>query len=131
VFSKGRNHRPPSFDDAIRPNATRTVERGRETFRFETWPSPLPPGDALHLRLPGLWGASGESAPNDLEVTLFDVTGRKIASLGSGIETGGAGGEMTWGGRDAAGKQPPPGVYFLRVRAPSARIAFDRTVVLH
>jgi hypothetical protein len=58
--------------------------------------------------------------PHDGKVTLavFDLTGRQVALLESGMQTAG---EYTvrWNGRDSAGNRVTSGVYFYRLEATS------------
>ncbi len=76
----------PSFDLAAQPNPFRSST----TIRFSTT----------------------ETAP--VELKLYDVRGRLVRELSSGILTGGAHTE-TWDGRDSAGRPVAPGVYFTRL----------------
>lgn len=61
-----------------------------------------------------------------VDATVYDVLGRSVRTLS---RTSFAAGErsLTWDGRDDAGRAAGPGVYFLRVRTPSA--TWTRTVV--
>ncbi len=45
-----------------------------------------------------------------LPITIFDVTGRQVAELGSKGSS-----VVVWNGRDAAGRRVPAGVYFYRM----------------
>ena len=113
-----------TLDDAAEAAAVAPEDRS-----VDVWPSPVAPGAALHLRLGSAWRA-GEQLPADLEVSLFDVTGRRVAGLGSGLEADGASGGVTWRGRDAKGNTLQPGVYYLKARAGSTGLDVERSVVV-
>jgi triacylglycerol esterase/lipase EstA (alpha/beta hydrolase family) len=49
-------------------------------------------------------------------VRAFDVRGREVRTLVDGVQSAGPH-AITWDGRDAAGRSPAPGVYFLRLDA--------------
>ena len=51
-----------------------------------------------------------------MRVEVFDVAGRRVATLFDGQRTAGPG-EVRWSGQDAAGRTVATGVYFVRMRA--------------
>jgi hypothetical protein len=55
-------------------------------------------------------------SPADVGMTIFDVQGRRVASVAAGTLGGGAH-RVTWDGRDAGGNDAGAGVYFVRIRA--------------
>lgn len=57
------------------------------------------------------------------EATVFDVAGRQVRVLYSGLAGPGEV-SLVWDGADARGRAAPAGVYFLRMRAG----AFGRTI---
>ena len=62
-------------------------------------------------------------AATRLEVTVFDLKGRRIQTLHSGIHPAGPV-RLRWDGRDARGRQVSSGVYLVRVMTPDeTRIA--------
>jgi hypothetical protein len=63
----------------------------------------------------------------EVKLAVFDVSGRMIRSLVSGDRPAGAGSVM-WDGTDESGRRFGPGVYFVRLVVPGARI--DRKAVL-
>lgn len=69
------------------------------------YPNPFAERVAIRFSLPA-------SGPARLEV--FDVTGRRIATLVAGV-LGAGEREAAWSGRDASGERVPPGVYFARL----------------
>jgi hypothetical protein len=60
-------------------------------------------------------------------VTVFDVRGRRVATLLKGGEISGQG-ALAWDGRDDGGRRVPPGAYFVRLRSEDGRVS--RTVKL-
>jgi len=71
------------------------------------------------------------TAHRSLTVAIHDVAGRLVRSLRDGLERPAGRVEMRWDGRDDAGRDVPPGVYFARVRAVDASgRATTRTVTL-
>ena len=73
----------------------------------------------------------GFSLAEPAEVTLevFDMLGRKVATLARGEEMAARHYEVTWDGRDASGRQLAPGVYLYRIRA-STFTGTGRTVLV-
>jgi hypothetical protein len=69
---------------------------------------PVPSRGPVGVRVPRASGSPLES----VEVTVFDITGRKIRAL---PPTRAESGVVSWDGRDDAGIRAEPGVYFLRV----------------
>jgi flagellar hook assembly protein FlgD len=53
-------------------------------------------------------------AASRVEAAVFDVAGRKVRELGAGRFAAGAH-ELSWDGRDTAGRAMPSGVYFVRL----------------
>lgn len=79
---------------------------------------------ARPLRIDAAWPnpARGEvrvrwSLPRggDAEVAVFDVQGRRVATLARGTQAAGSH-DATWSGRDEQGRPAAPGVYLVRVR---------------
>jgi len=54
-----------------------------------------------------------------VDARIYDAAGRFVTTLESGVLPAGEH-TMEWNGRDGAGHASASGVYFLRVRAPSA-----------
>jgi hypothetical protein len=87
---------------------------------------PLSSSFALHLEaVPNPVGVSGAELRFRIEhaaggdLSIFDVTGRRVARLYAGPLAIGDG-ALRWGGRDDAGERVAPGVYFARLVAGSA-----------
>ena len=66
-------------------------------------------------------------APNRVDLAIFDVAGRLVRALPSGVYEAGEHG-ILWDGRDASGHVLPSGVYFVRMEAEGFRAT--RSLVL-
>jgi hypothetical protein len=76
---------------------------------LSAWPLPFA-GGSLHITF-RTGGKAGGAAP--AEVSIFDVSGRRIRTILSGeFEPGSR--SVDWDGRDDAGESVPGGIYFLR-----------------
>jgi hypothetical protein len=62
-----------------------------------------------------------ESAAGPLSVEVFDIEGRRIASLYNGVSRGEV--ELRWMGRDAHGRSCPSGVYLFSVNSGVERLS--------
>jgi hypothetical protein len=67
-------------------------------------PNPTTRGAVLRLLLPG---------PAEVRLELFDLTGRRLRTLGGGVRPAGVS-EIRWDGLDATGNVAPAGVVFYR-----------------
>lgn len=54
------------------------------------------------------------------ELAVYDLSGRRVATLLDGDERAGSR-DVTWSGRDASGRELPAGVYLARLRTSTAR----------
>ncbi len=96
---------------------------------LSVWPSPLAARTALHVVFVAPLVAPGVTA-TDLDVGLFDVHGRRIATLARGyVAPAGGAIALTWDAREA-GASVPAGLYFVRALAPSARFRAERKLVI-
>jgi len=104
------------------PEDLRTIDSLRAIFSLEITPLDAPPTHASGLALsawpnPGRGGVAlswSLPADGDAELALFDLTGRRVASLHTGAAT--AGPHTTrWNGRDERGYAAPPGLYLARL----------------
>lgn len=68
------------------------------------------------------------AAPGEVELAIFDVAGRQVATLERGTRAAGRH-EARWDGRDAAGRRVEGGIYFARLTADDGS-AFSRVVVI-
>lgn len=86
-------------------------------------PNPLRAGSgALRVQF---WAASGEAAA----VEVFDMLGRRVAVLADGPASGDGWHELSWSGRDEAGRTLPAGAYVLRLASGDVRAARTITIV--
>lgn len=79
----------------------------------QNYPNPFNPNTTIRFRLPG--GATGESLVRRVELKIFDVLGREVATLVD-EEMGAGEYSATWDGHAATG-QAPSGVYIYRLTA--------------
>jgi len=61
-----------------------------------------------------------ESGEQPVEVSVYDMAGRRVRSLASGTQSPGRY-TVQWDGRSDAGVQMAPGAYFLRARVADAQ----------
>ncbi len=62
-----------------------------------------------------------------VELAVYGVDGRKVATLASGVQEAGSY-RLVWDGRDGDGRMAHPGMYYARLTAPEGR--FTRALVL-
>ena len=86
---------------------------------LHAWPNPFSGSGAIRIV------HTGDRGP--CTINVLDAAGRIVRTL-SRTET--PSGEIRWDGRNTAGQQVRPGVYFLRERAPATRAA-GRLILLH
>jgi hypothetical protein len=92
-------------------------------------PSPIQIGDELAVAFGVPLGSLGLPA-SDVDVALYDVKGRRVATLGQGQLGGEAGQiELRWRVNGERARLAP-GVYFVRASAPSAKFAAERKLVI-
>ncbi len=100
------------------------VRNGTESFRGETWVTvPGVPFSLTAFGAPARAAASftlGLDHGSAVSVSVFDADGRRIADLMDAWMPAGLH-ALRWEGRDAAGKDAPPGVYVVQARAGSRR----------
>jgi len=96
---------------------------------MRVWPSPLGAGAALRVAFATPQG-SGPQSPV-IEVSLFDLTGRRVAALARGpVDASTTNTVITWPVPQA--RALPPGIYVVRAIAPAAGFqASRRIVVIH
>jgi len=85
--------------------APQLVSLSDEGLNLRTFPNPGQSATTIEFDLP---------RETDVDVTIFDVTGRRVASLASGRR--GAGFQrLDWDGTDTAGNRVVTGQYFVRL----------------
>jgi hypothetical protein len=87
------------------------------------WPSPAHRGEVIHLAIATPF--AGALVQAGLEVTVFDIRGRRVAAIDTVDPLNGGGAlELTWDGRDDAGQPVASGIYFVSARAAAGGIHF-------
>lgn len=90
------------------------------TALLGAFPNPFQDGTAIRFQL---------ATASDVRVELFDVSGRQVTTLHSGVLSAGSH-EVIWNGRDAGGVGVDAGVYLYRVRIGaetwSAKLVLER-----
>ncbi|MGH7454804.1 MAG: PKD domain-containing protein, partial [bacterium] len=98
----------------VRIRVSNTVEVDAEsaglplTFRLEqNYPNPFNPETSIHYELPH---------DGNVVLAVFDLSGRRVVTLASGIQ---AAGEhvVRWSGREDSGNRVTSGIYFYRLEA--------------
>lgn len=74
---------------------------------YDIYPNPFNESVTIRYEVPG---------QVTVHIEVFDVLGRRIAVLASGLAPAGRQ-EVTWDGRDVSGRRVPPGLYFVRLSA--------------
>ncbi len=95
---------PPAAVDAAPPVAALGLEL-----------APNPSAAAVRVAL-------ALSAPAAVDVAVFDLAGRRVATLRSGACAAGTT-TLAWDGRDARGARVPPGLYLVRAARDGAAVA--------
>jgi hypothetical protein len=83
-----------------------TPQTGR-TVLAQNYPNPFNPQTTIHYEI---------SASGQIDLTVFDVAGRRVKTLASGFVEAGQH-DAQWDGRDEAGERVASGVYLYRLRA--------------
>jgi FlgD Ig-like domain len=116
---------PGAPDDAKPGDIAGANANGAAAF-LSVRPSVIGAGGAtVHLRVP----QSNAGANAGVDLGVFDVAGRRVATLALGSSTSGAT-ALGWDGRDADGRSLPSGAYFLRLTAGANAAATERVVIV-
>ena len=94
--------------DVVRPISTDVADDERAPSRLAlgaAYPNPFNPKTTIHFDLP---------RTGRVELTVFDVMGRKVATLVNGELPSGRH-QVAWLGRDGGGRQVASGLYFYRL----------------
>jgi hypothetical protein len=84
---------------------TDVAAAGRGAAQALTWPNPFTFSTTIRFTV---------RAPGDVDVSVFDVAGRRVVRLlGTSLPRGRH--ELTWDGRDSRGARVPAGVYMARM----------------
>ena len=86
----------------------------------KNYPNPFNPTTRFTVDVPRV---------SQVEVSVYDILGRKIATLWNGEQSAGYH-TMEWDGRDGQGLTAPTGMYFIRMSAPSEQFSAVQKVML-
>jgi len=108
-----------TFDHGLAATPVPEPVPGAGPARLTAWPNPFNPAVTIAYVL---------SRPGPLEVSVFDLRGRRVARLHDGMvaETQG---QLRWDGRDDTGRSLASGVYLVRLQGPSGDQARQRIVL--
>jgi hypothetical protein len=110
------------FMDAVRWGAT-GAPPGRAgaagVVLHQNVPNPFNPSTSIRFTLP---------APGDVDLTVYDVRGRRVATLFHGPAPVGSS-RVTWDGTDRYGARVSSGVYFYRLAA-AGRVVTRKMVIM-
>ena len=82
-------------------------------------PNPFRPETSIRFSLP---------TRSDVSLTVYDVTGRTVRELASGVREAGRY-DVQWNGRDSRGNKVAAGVYFYRLKADGQTLTRKMTVL--
>ena len=95
--------------------------------------APLASGVRLHVAPNPTRGALvveiESGSPEALDVAVYDVLGRRVRTLATGLRVAGEE-ALAWDGRSEGGAPLAPGVYVVRVRSASGAAATERVTIL-
>jgi hypothetical protein len=86
-----------------------------DRFYVEAEPNPFGPAVRIRFSIPGTYGGG---IPVSMKV--YDVRGREVADLLSGVRSPGLG-KLSWDGTYSDGSRAPSGIYFLNLIAGESR----------
>ena len=91
--------------------------------QLANYPNPFNPRTTIELALPGAGN------PTPIELTVFDIRGRKIATVFQGELPTGRRHRFSWDGRTAQGARAASGVYFCRAEVGDRVFSLKMTLV--
>ncbi len=103
-------------------DGVRALRPGAPAAETAITPNPLPRGGTMD------YGYEIPEGGSTLEIALFSVVGRRVATLADGFSDSGAH-SATWAARDAAGRPIAAGVYYLQITVGATR-STTRVVIL-
>jgi hypothetical protein len=86
----------------------------------QNYPNPFNPTTAISYQLPALSGVDG-SALTRVDLSVFDVLGRQVTTLVSGLRPAGAH-VVRWDGNNERGERMPSGMYLYRLTVGSSEV---------
>jgi hypothetical protein len=97
---------------------------------LHAWPSPFSGDGVLHIAFAAP-GVEGSGVPPDLDLGLFDVLGRRVATLATGsAKREGDAVHLEWDSGAVRTGNIVPGIYFLRASAPSVGLRIEGKVAI-
>ena len=93
---------------------------GQAEIDFTLHPNPARPGTTAAFTL---------AEDGDVEISIYDVTGRRVRQLVNEARARGPQ-EIRWDGRDAAGIRMASGTYFFELRLDGRQVASRKSVLL-
>lgn len=95
-------------DVSVRALQENYIDPGKNSRDVRIVPNPFNPATTIRMQL---------DAAASLDVVVFDLRGRRVRALHSGIHPAGPV-ELRWNGRDETGREVSSGVYMVRVTTP-------------
>jgi hypothetical protein len=92
---------------------------GSQVLLAQNYPNPFNPTTKIQFELPGR---------AEVELTIYDVGGRRVRTLFAGTLTAGSK-QVSWDGRDFRGSAVSSGVYFYSLRAAGQTLTRKMTLV--
>lgn len=96
------------------------ADQSAPDFSLDLRPNPARRGATLVFRIPERGVA---------EVSVYDVTGRRVRGLFQGVREAGVH-ELSWDGRDESGRALASGAYFVELKIDGQRHATRKSVIL-
>lgn len=90
--------------------------RGRILSSVELVPNPFTPNrDGINDEVAVRYSLLSLGTPRPVNISVYDLTGRRVYTLYDGFEPKGRYEEKRWDGRDERGHLVPPGLYVVRI----------------
>jgi beta-glucanase (GH16 family) len=96
------------FDVILEATSNVPTPDGERFTLHPAFPNPFNPATTIAYDL---------ASPATVRLAVFDVAGQRVKTLVAGARKGAGRHEVTWNGRDDAGRLAPAGVYFYRLEA--------------
>ncbi|MBI2504094.1 MAG: gliding motility-associated C-terminal domain-containing protein [Candidatus Latescibacteria bacterium] len=91
--------------------------RGQVLSSVELVPNPFTPnGDRVNDEISVRYSLLSLGIPRPVNISVYDLSGRRVYTLYNGFEPKGRYEEKRWDGRDEQGQRVAPGLYVVRIR---------------